>query len=75
VSKGQFKGAWQLFGIVVVGTSVYGLLQGYRVGETLIAATILSAFVVGIGWIGALAERRGQSQVRTRCGSDRLRSG
>ncbi len=56
--QGTFKGAWQLFGIIVIGTSVYGLLQGYKVGETLIAATILSAFVVGIGWIGALAERR-----------------
>ncbi len=56
--QGTFKGAWQLFSIIVVGTSVYGLLQGYRVGETLIAATILSAFLVGIGWIGTLADRR-----------------
>jgi hypothetical protein len=56
--QGTFKGAWQLFGVIVVGTGVYGLLQGYRVGETLIAATILSAFLVGIGWIGTLADRR-----------------
>jgi hypothetical protein len=56
--KGTLKGAWQLFGIIAAGTSLYGLLQGYRVRETLIAAVILSAFVVGIAWIGALADRR-----------------
>ncbi len=52
------KGAWQLFAIITAGTSAYGILQGYRVGETLIAAVILSAFLVGIGWIGTLADRR-----------------
>ena len=56
--QGTFKGAWQLFGIIAAGTSAYGLLEGYRIGETLMAAVILSAFVVGIGWIGTLAERR-----------------
>ncbi len=54
--QGTVKGAWQLFAIVAAGTSAYGLLQGYRVGE--IAAVILSAFVVGIGWIGTQADRR-----------------
>ena len=47
------KDGLQLFGVVAVGTSVFGLWQGYRIGETLIAAVILSAFVVGIVGGGA----------------------
>jgi hypothetical protein len=47
------KEGLQLFGVVAVGTSVFGLWQGYRIGETLIAAVILSAFVVGIAWAGS----------------------
>ena len=55
---GTVKGSLQLFGIIAVGTAVFGLWQGYGIGETLIAAVILSAFVVGIAWVGARAERR-----------------
>jgi len=55
---GTVKGSLQLFGIVAVGTSLFGLWQGYRIGETLIAAVILSAFVVGIAWAGARADSR-----------------
>jgi hypothetical protein len=55
---GTVKGSLQLFGIVAVGTSLFGLWQGYRIGETLIAAVILSAFVVGIAWVGARADSR-----------------
>jgi hypothetical protein len=58
MQTGTFKGSLQLFGIVAVGTALFGLWQGYRFGETLIAAVILSAFVVGIAWVGSRAERR-----------------
>jgi hydrogenase/urease accessory protein HupE len=52
------KGSLQLFGVIAVGTALFGLWQGYGIGETLTAAVILSAFVVGIAWAGARAERR-----------------
>ena len=55
---GTVKGSLQLFGIIAVGTALFGLWQGYGIGETLIAAVILSAFVVGIAWIGARADSR-----------------
>jgi len=55
---GTVKGSLQLFGIIAVGTALLGLWQGYALGETLIAAVILSAFVVGIAWVGARADRR-----------------
>ena len=58
MQTGTFKGSLQLFGIVAVGTALFGLWRGYRVGETLLAAVILSAFVVGIAWAGSRAERR-----------------
>jgi hypothetical protein len=58
MQTGTFKGSLQLFGIVAVGTALFGLWRGYRVGETLLAAVILSAFVVGIAWVGSRAERR-----------------
>jgi hypothetical protein len=56
--QGTAKGSLQLFGIIAGGTSVFGLWQGYRIGETLIAAVILSAFVVGIAWAGARMDRQ-----------------
>jgi hypothetical protein len=56
--QGTTKGALQLFGIIAAGTSVFGLWQGYGIGETLIAAVILSAFVVGIAWAGARVDRQ-----------------
>jgi hypothetical protein len=40
---GTVKGSLQLFGIIAVGTTLFGLWQGYGIGETLIAA-ILSAW-------------------------------
>jgi hypothetical protein len=52
------KGALQLFGMIVGGTSVFGYLKGYGMGETLIAAVILGAFIVGIAWAGARVERQ-----------------
>jgi len=52
------KGGLQLFGVVAVGTSGFGLWQGYRIGETLITAVILSAFVVGIAWAGERMDRQ-----------------
>jgi hypothetical protein len=55
---GTVKGSLQLFGIIAVGTALFGLWQGYGIGETLIAAVTLSAFVVGIAWIGARADSR-----------------
>ena len=55
---GTVKGSLQLFGIIAVGTALFGLWQGYGIGATLIAAVILSAFVVGIAWIGARADSR-----------------
>jgi hypothetical protein len=55
---GTVKGSLQLFGIIAAGTGLYGLLQGYGFGETLIAAVILSAFIVGIAWVGTRADRR-----------------
>jgi len=48
----------QLFGIIAVGTALFGLWQGYGIGKTLIAAVILSAFVVGIAWVGTRADHR-----------------
>jgi hypothetical protein len=62
MQTGTFKGSLQLFGIVAVGTALFGLWQGYGLGETLIAAVILSAFVVGIAWVGSRAERRFNGQ-------------
>jgi hypothetical protein len=47
-----------LFGIIAVGTGVFGLWQGFAIDEELIAAVILSAFVVGIAWAGVRADRR-----------------
>jgi hypothetical protein len=58
VRQGTAKGSLQLFGIIAGGTSVFGLWQGYGIGETLIAAVILSAFVVGIAWAGARSMRK-----------------
>ena len=55
---GTVKGSLQLFGIIAVGNALFGLFKGYGIGETLIAAVILSAFVVGIAWIGARADSR-----------------
>ena len=55
---GTVKGSLRLFGIIAVGTALFGLWQGYGIGETLITAVILSAFVVGIAWIGARADSR-----------------
>ena len=55
---GTVKGSLQLFGIIAVGTALFGLWQGYGIGETLIAAVILSAFVVGIAWVGRRADHR-----------------
>ena len=55
---GTVEGSLQLFGIIAVGTALFGLWQGYGIGETLIAAVILSAFVVGIAWVGTRADRR-----------------
>jgi hypothetical protein len=40
------------------GHPLFGLWQGYGIGETLIAAVILSAFVVGIAWVGTRADHR-----------------
>ena len=54
---GTVKGSLQLFGIIAVGTALFGLWQGYGIGETLIAA-VLSAFVVGIAWVGTRADHR-----------------
>ena len=55
---GTVEGSLQLFGIIAVGTALFGLWQGYGIGETLIAAVILSAFVVGIAWVGTRADLR-----------------
>ena len=55
---GTVKGSLQLFGIIAVSTALFGLWQGYGIGETLIAAVILSAFVVGIAWVGTRADHR-----------------
>ena len=55
---GTVEGSLQLFGIIAVGTALFGRWQGYGIGETLVAAAILSAFVVGIAWVGARADRR-----------------
>jgi hypothetical protein len=54
---GTAKGSLQLFGIIAAGTCVFGLWQGYGIGETLIAAFILSASIVGIAWAGARMDR------------------
>ena len=55
---GTVEGSLQLFGIIAVGTALFGLWQGYGIGKTLIAAVILSAFVVGIAWVGTRADHR-----------------
>ena len=55
---GTVEGSLQLFGIIAVGTALFGLWQGYGIGKTLIAAVILSAFVVGIAWVGRRADHR-----------------
>ncbi len=52
------KLALLVFGIVTAGGAVYGLVRGHALGETLIAAVILGAFVVGIAYIGKIADAR-----------------
>lgn len=56
--RGTAKGSLLLFGIVAGGTSLYGFLEGYGVGETLAAAFIISAFIVGIAWFGARMDQQ-----------------
>jgi hypothetical protein len=45
---GTVKGGLQLFGIIAVGTGVCGLWEGHGIGEPLIAAVILGAFVIAL---------------------------
>jgi hypothetical protein len=47
-----------LFGVVAAGSVLYGLLQGYKSGETLIAAGIFGAFVVGIAAVARVTDAR-----------------
>jgi hypothetical protein len=47
-----------LFGVVAAGSALYGLLQGYKSGETLIAATILGAFVLGVAAVARVTDAR-----------------
>ncbi len=56
--QGTARGFLQLFGVIAVGSGAFGLWQGYGIGETLIAAVILSAFIVGIAWAGARMDRQ-----------------
>jgi hypothetical protein len=43
-----FKGTVLLFATIAAGGVLYGYLQCYKLGETLIAAAMLGAFVVGV---------------------------
>ena len=45
-----------LSGVVAAGSALYGLLQGYKSGETLIAAATLGAFVVGVAAIARVTD-------------------
>ena len=45
-----------LFGLVAAGSALYGLLQGYKSGETLVAAAILGAFVVGVAAVARVTD-------------------
>jgi hypothetical protein len=47
-----------LFGVVAAGSALYGLRQGYKSGETLIAAAIVGAFVVGVAAVARLTDAR-----------------
>ena len=54
--RDSLKGALLMFAIVDAGAVVYGLARGHALVETLIAAVMLGAFVIGIAWIGKLAD-------------------
>ena len=45
-----------LFGVVAAGSALYGLLQGYKSGETLIAAATLGVFVVGVAAVARVTD-------------------
>jgi len=53
-----FKGALPVFAIVAAGCILYGLMRGHALVETMIAAVMLGVFVIGIAWIGKLADAR-----------------
>lgn len=67
-----------LFGGVAAGSGLYGLLQGYKCGETLIAAIILAAFVVGVRAIARMTlssmQIAGQRRACRRRSAPKLRS-
>jgi hypothetical protein len=50
------------FGTVAAVCTLYGLGQGFRFGETLLAAAMLGTFVLGIGWVGRLSDARLKSK-------------
>jgi len=52
------KGALLAFATFAAGDVVYGLVRGHALVETLIAAVMLGAFVIGIAWIGKFADAR-----------------
>jgi hydrogenase/urease accessory protein HupE len=52
------KGVLQIFGMVAAGCVIFGLMRGYALGESLVAAVMLGAFVVGIGWVAKQADAR-----------------
>jgi membrane associated rhomboid family serine protease len=54
----SFKGAVLLFVIVAAGAVVYGLARGHALGETMIAAAMLGAFVIGVAAVAKLADAR-----------------
>jgi hypothetical protein len=47
-----------LFGMVAAGSALYGLWQGYRSGETFVAAAIVGAFVVGVAAVARVTDAR-----------------
>ena len=47
-----------IFGLVAAGIALYGLRQGYKPGETLIAAAIVGAFVVGVAAVARVTDAR-----------------
>jgi hypothetical protein len=58
----RLKPVLQLFTAVAAGGVLYGLLHGFRFGETLLAAAMLGAFVLGIGWVARRADARLKNQ-------------
>jgi hypothetical protein len=55
---GSFKGSLLIFCMIAAGVSVFGLLRGFKLGETLVAAAMLAAVVLAGAWLAKRTDAR-----------------